>query len=92
MGRGVGSALYGALLPALRELGVHRAYAGIALPNAASLALHRRHGFTDLGTYREVGRKFDRWLDVPGSSSPSRNPRRGAPGSRRSRPVPSGSA
>jgi phosphinothricin acetyltransferase len=43
---------------------VHRAYAGIALPNDASFALHRRFGFTEIGTYREVGRKFGRYWDV----------------------------
>ena len=61
---GVGSALYTALFDALGSEDVHRAYAGIALPNDASMALHRRFGFTDVGTYREVGRKFDRYWDV----------------------------
>jgi phosphinothricin acetyltransferase len=63
-GRGVGTALYTALLAALAEEDVHRAFAGIALPNDASLALHRRLGFTEVGTFREVGRKFGRWWDV----------------------------
>ena len=52
------------LFDALREEDVHRAYAGVALPNEASLALHRRFGFTEIGTFREVGRKFGRWWDV----------------------------
>jgi phosphinothricin acetyltransferase len=63
-GRGVGSALYTALFEALRGADVHRAYAGIALPNDASMALHHRFGFVEVGTYREVGRKFDRYWDV----------------------------
>ena len=63
-GHGVGSALYTALFEALRDEDVHRAYAGVALPNDASLALHRRFGFTEIGTFREVGRKFDKWWDV----------------------------
>ena len=63
-GGGVGSALYTALFDALRGEDVHRAYAGIALPNDASIALHRRFGFTDVGTYREVGRKLGRYWDV----------------------------
>ena len=64
IGQGAGSALYAALFDALRGEDVHRAYAGVALPNDASLALHRRFGFTEIGTFREVGRKFDKWWDV----------------------------
>jgi phosphinothricin acetyltransferase len=36
----------------------------VALPNDASLTLHQRFGFTEIGTFREVGRKFDKWWDV----------------------------
>ena len=63
-GRGIGVALYTELFRLLAAEDVHRAYAGIALPNDASIALHRRFGFTDVGTFAEVGRKFDRWWDV----------------------------
>ena len=64
-GRGIGSALYAALLDALcAEKSVHRAYAGIALPNPGSIALHERAGFRRVGTLREVGFKFDRYWDV----------------------------
>lgn len=64
-GRGIGSALYGALFARLESAGTfHRAFAGIALPNEASIALHRKHGFELVGVYREVGRKFERWIDV----------------------------
>lgn len=63
-GRGVGRALYDVLLPRLAADGVHLALAGVALPNEASLALHRACGFTEVGVMREVGRKFDRWIDV----------------------------
>jgi phosphinothricin acetyltransferase len=62
--RGVGTALYAALFEALRGEDVHRAYAGIALPNDASIALHCRFGFVEVGTYREVGRKLGRYWDV----------------------------
>jgi phosphinothricin acetyltransferase len=62
-GRGLGRALYSALLPQLAGR-YHAAFAGITLPNPASVALHEHFGFTALGTYREVGRKFGRWLDV----------------------------
>jgi phosphinothricin acetyltransferase len=63
-GRGLGTLLYAALFDALAGEDVHRAYAGIALPNPASIALHCRFGFREIGVYREVGRKFDRWWDV----------------------------
>lgn len=63
-GRGIGSMLYQQLLVELQAEDVHRAYAGIALPNPASIALHRRFGFTDIGSFGEVGRKHGRWWDV----------------------------
>ncbi len=63
-GHGVGKALYRALLPAVAARGYHAAFAGITLPNAGSVALHEAVGFTHLGVYREVGRKFGRWHDV----------------------------
>ena len=62
--RGVGTALYTALFDALATEDVHRAFAGVALPNSASLALHRRFEFRDIGTFSEAGRKFGRWWDV----------------------------
>jgi phosphinothricin acetyltransferase len=64
VGQGVGTALYAALIDALQGEDVHFAYAGVALPNDASMALHRAFGFTEVGTFREVGRKFGRWWDV----------------------------
>ncbi|MEV6104157.1 N-acetyltransferase family protein [Streptomyces sp. NPDC051940] len=63
-GRGAGSLLYGSLFADLDGEDVHRAYAGIALPNEASVRLHARFGFSYVGTYREVGRKFGRYWDV----------------------------
>ncbi|WP_260926576.1 arsinothricin resistance N-acetyltransferase ArsN1 family B [Novosphingobium sp. 9] len=62
--QGVGRALYGALLPMLAAQGRHAAFAGIALPNAASIALHEGMGFAPLGIYREVGWKLGAWHDV----------------------------
>lgn len=62
--RGLGSALYAALLPELQALGMHALLGGIALPNAASIALHEKFGFTKCAHLREVGRKFDQWVDV----------------------------
>lgn len=63
-GRGVGGALFRELISRLRERPVHLALSLIALPNDASVALHERLGFTYAGTFTEVGRKFDRWIDV----------------------------
>ena len=61
---GIGLALYEALTARLRERGTHTAVAIIALPNAASVALHERLGFRHVGTFREIGAKFGRWHDV----------------------------
>lgn len=63
-GRGIGTALYRALFEALRDEDIHRIVAGIALPNDASVALHRRFGFAPVGTFTEIGRKFGRYWDV----------------------------
>ena len=63
-GRGVGRALYTSLFECLRLQGYHNAYAGIALPNPASIALHERFGFEAIGAYRSVGYKHGRWHDV----------------------------
>jgi phosphinothricin acetyltransferase len=63
-GRGLGRLLYDALFAILAEQDVHRAYAGVALPNDASLALHEKLGFREVGTYVEVGRKMGRYWDV----------------------------
>lgn len=63
-GRGIGSALYAALLARLREAGVHMVIGGIAQPNPASVALHEKMGFRKVAHFSEVGRKFDRWIDV----------------------------
>lgn len=62
--RGIGSILYQHLLPSLEAEDLHRAYAGIAQPNEASMALHTAFGFEQAAHYREVGRKFDRYWDV----------------------------
>ena len=64
-GRGVARALYAALLERLDELPqVHTQVAVVALPNDASEALHLAFGFRQVGVLREVGRKFDRWVDT----------------------------
>ncbi|HZO80201.1 MAG TPA: GNAT family N-acetyltransferase [Candidatus Binataceae bacterium] len=63
-GRGVGTRLYEALFDAIGGQDIHRAMAGITLPNAASVALHRRFGFTQVALFTENGRKFGRYWDV----------------------------
>ena len=63
-GRGIGHALYAELIARMRRAGVHLVIAGVALPNEASIALHTSCGFESVGTFREVGRKLGRWIDV----------------------------
>ena len=62
--QGVGRQLYQRLLPALAAKGLHAAFAGIALPNPGSIALHEAMGFSPVGIYREVGWKCGGWRDV----------------------------
>src|SRR5206468_221652 len=63
-GGGIGTRLYEELFRCVRGEDVHRAYAGIALPNPASLALHDRFGFKKVAHFTEQGRKFERYWDV----------------------------
>lgn len=62
--QGIGRVLYAELFPLLARKGSHAAFAGIALPNEASVGLHEAMGFTPVGIYREVGWKLDGWRDV----------------------------
>ncbi|HUG10956.1 MAG TPA: arsinothricin resistance N-acetyltransferase ArsN1 family B [Opitutaceae bacterium] len=63
-GRGIGRLLYTQLVAELRRLGYHAIIGGIALPNAASVGLHESMGFKKVAHFEQVGRKFDRWIDV----------------------------
>jgi phosphinothricin acetyltransferase len=63
-GQGIGGKMYAALFDALKGEDIHRAYGGITLPNAASVALHQRFGFRHIGSYDQVGRKFGKYWDV----------------------------
>jgi phosphinothricin acetyltransferase len=63
-GRGAGRRLYEALLELLRRQRLRIACAGIALPNDASVGLHRALGFEHVGTYRDIGWKAGAWRDV----------------------------
>lgn len=62
--RGVARGLYLALMGCLREQGFHRLIAGVTLPNPPSVALHEGLGFTPVGSFRDVGNKFDTWHSV----------------------------
>jgi len=62
--QGIGSALYGKPLPQLASKGFCNAYAGVSLPNDASVALHCGLGFEPIGIFKAVGRKFASWHDV----------------------------
>ena len=63
-GRGVGAALLSELVTTATAHGFHACMARIVGGHDASIALHHRCGFEVVGTEREVGRKFGRWLDV----------------------------
>lgn len=63
-GRGVGKMLYQALMEMLSQTDCRALVAAISLPNQASITLHQRLGFKEVGVFREVGFKFDQWIDV----------------------------
>ena len=63
-GQGWGTTLYRALFAELRARSIHTVLGGIALPNPASIALHEKFGLSKAAHFREVGYKFDRWVDV----------------------------
>lgn len=61
---GIGKRLYSELLSLLRARGIHVAIGGAALPNEASVALHEKLGFERVATFRQVGFKLNKWVDV----------------------------
>lgn len=63
-GCGLGKRLYDALLESLESAGLHRAFAAIALPNPASIALHEQLGFRCVGCFDQAGFKFGRYWDI----------------------------
>lgn len=63
-GTGLGTALMERLIDVCREKGVHVLVACITSPNESSEHLHQKLGFCRVSSFREVGRKFDRWLDI----------------------------
>lgn len=63
-GKGLGTKLYKRLFELLREKDFHVVIGGITLPNPASIALHEKMGLTKAGQFKEVGYKFEKWIDV----------------------------
>ena len=63
-GRGLGAKLYSALIAELRNQTYHGVIGGVALLNAASVALHEKFGFQKVAHFKEVGWKFSQWIDV----------------------------
>jgi L-amino acid N-acyltransferase len=63
-GRGLGRLLMERLIDEARSCGVHVLVGALSADNEASLRLHRGLGFVEVGRLTEVGRKFDRWLDL----------------------------
>ncbi|PHV12548.1 arsinothricin resistance N-acetyltransferase ArsN1 family B [Chitinimonas sp. BJB300] len=61
---GIGERLYLALIEQLRKVGKHTVIGGIALPNAASVALHEKLGFRQMALFEQTGYKFGRWIDT----------------------------
>lgn len=64
VGKGLGSRLYASLFETLASLGYHTAIGGISLPNPSSIKLHEKFGMEKTAHFKEVGFKFDRWVDV----------------------------
>lgn len=64
VGQGFGALLYAALFEQLADEDIHQAFAGITLPNDASIRIHNQFGFKSMGMWEQVGRKFDRYWDV----------------------------
>ena len=63
-GKSIGTMLYEKLFAELKNGELHAIIAGISLPNDASVRLHEKFGMEKVAHFREVGRKFDRWIDV----------------------------
>jgi L-amino acid N-acyltransferase YncA len=63
-GMGIGTKLYKALFRDLKRCSIHSVIGGISLPNPSSIALHEKFGLKKVAHFKEVGLKFDKWLDV----------------------------
>ena len=63
-GKGLGKLLMPPIIDAAREMGMHTMVAGIDASNEASIGLHRRFGFEEVALFKQVGWKFEKWLDL----------------------------
>lgn len=63
-GKGIAKALLAPVIEDAKQQGKHTIVAGIDASNESSIALHRRFGFEEVARFREVGFKFDKWLDL----------------------------
>ena len=62
-GKGIGSLLYDRLFEDLKNEDIHTALAGIALPNDASVALHKKFGFQEIGIFKEYAQKNGKFIN-----------------------------
>lgn len=62
--KGIGTALYNELFKELKKRSIHLAIGCISLPNPESIALHEKIGMESVGVFKEVGKKFGKWIDV----------------------------
>ncbi|MEZ9348739.1 N-acetyltransferase family protein [Vibrio splendidus] len=60
--KGLGSKLYSQLFSSITDLGVHRVLSGVALPNEASIALHKNFGFREIGVFNEYAKKNGQYI------------------------------
>ena len=63
-GKGIGKLLIPPLIETAKEMGLHTILAGIDASNESSLKLHQHFGFEEVAHFKQVGWKFDRWLDL----------------------------
>lgn len=61
-GKGIGSKLYSQLFASIIDFGVHRVLSGVALPNEASIALHKHFGFREVGVFNEYAKKNGQYI------------------------------
>ena len=64
IGKGIGTILYQELLYRIKKGKFHAVIGGVSLPNKASIALHEKFGYKKVAHFKEVGYKFDKWIDV----------------------------
>ena len=63
-GKGIGKLLLQPLIDTAKEMKLHTIIAGIVADNEASIALHKQFGFVEVANFKEVGYKFNQWLDL----------------------------